>query len=145
MLATQQQLQIVHQAATIVTCAQVWFHLYFFQVYLTLCEANTCNYGDYCSYPEDTTVCNIDSVCYTEGTINPSNLCQSCSLTNRNQWTSKTCDDDGLSCTSDYCESSSGQCLHVLQASYCNIGSVCYSEGTTNPSNEVCDFQISVV
>src|SRR5262249_34062793 len=42
------------------------------------------------------------------------------------------CTDDGLSCTTDVCQS--GSCTHALQANTCAIAGVCYTFGAFNPS-----------
>jgi len=45
--------------------------------------------------------------------------------------------DDGLSCTTDSCDS--GGCNNVLNQGFCVINGSCYSDGALNPQNE-CEF-----
>lgn len=49
---------------------------------------------------------------------------------------------DGLSCTSDSCDSISGQCTHQLNSGRCLIGGDCYDDGDGHP-NDPCAMCIS--
>lgn len=83
--------------------------------------------------------CLIAGNCYTNGTVNVANECQSCDTSVSNTaWTnlssSTSCTSDGLSCTTDACNGA-GTCAHTLQSSSCLISGVCYTNTTANPSN----------
>ena len=84
--------------------------------------------------------CSIDGACYAANARNPSNSCQQCVPgTSKLQWTSiapgAACTDDGLTCTTDTCDSSV-TCQHTLIASKCLISGTCYDSGVPNPAQE---------
>lgn len=51
-----------------------------------------------------------------------------------------TCD-DGLSCTADRCDTTTGRCVHTGVAGVCNVDGTCVVDGTPNPVNpcQVCN------
>ena len=129
------------------------------------CTLNICREDD-CWYPIDDEHCIINNECIAEGTINPSNPCQSCipaiSKTSWSNEDSLNCNDgdsctrddhcssgtclgtnyecsDGLSCTLDVC-SGNGTCMYILQESKCLINGVCYNRYDDNQGNpcQVC-------
>ena len=108
--------------------------------------------------------CRIDSTCYQNGAVSPTNACQRCDASRPTTWTNepatKACDDhngcsptsycngggacvgdtscsDGISCTDDACVSIFGSqvCLNPVSAGKCRIDGQCYSSGTTQSGN----------
>lgn len=55
--------------------------------------------------------------------------------------------DDGLPCTSDSCNSITGECQHVLNGGWCYIGGVCYGDYIENPlcPCQVCNASYSTI
>ncbi|MCK4659564.1 MAG: hypothetical protein KAV82_08595, partial [Phycisphaerae bacterium] len=68
---------------------------------------------------EDGEYCTVDDECY-EG------LCDG---------SARDCG-DGLDCTTDTCDDVSDSCAHTLDAGYCLIADICYSDGQENPANQ---------
>ncbi|MFT7582757.1 MAG: hypothetical protein ACI9MR_004440, partial [Myxococcota bacterium] len=122
-----------------------------------LCTASGCNNT---GVPVGT--CRIGGTCYTEGTPNPSNVCESCSRSSAQQaWSPRpstvSCSDnnrctsgdscngsgdcvagpgcsDGLSCTSDVCNPAIG-CTYPTVSNRCKINDACYNNNETRPGN----------
>ena len=92
--------------------------------------------------------CFINGQCVDEGADNPDNNCQMCnSAISDTSWTDKSdgtgCDpEDGLSCTSGFCDS--GSCVAEIDSG-CLIDGACYADGDENPTNEcqVCSSTVS--
>lgn len=113
--------------------------------------------ADMCTHMASTSNCNIGGNCVANGVVNPNNSCQVCDPSaSSSQWTNlgedapcsdgnactvgdacnasatcvpgaaKSCD-DSLSCTTDSCNTSTGQCLNTLANNRCLIGNVCYN------------------
>ena len=130
------------------------------------CTADSCNEGaDRCDNTPTAGNCAIGGVCYTDGTVNPANVCQACDTgASQVAWTpvaagtacddglfctdGDTCDgagaclggaphvcDDGLDCTADRCDEGADRCDNTPTAGNCAIGGVCYPDGTVNPAN----------
>ncbi|GMV43126.1 MAG: hypothetical protein AMXMBFR64_48420 [Myxococcales bacterium] len=126
------------------------------------CTSDACNGSGGCTNTLIGGNCLIAGVCYANGAVNPSNSCQACITgTSTTAWSPRTgvaCTDgnactysdlcnssgvcagtgyscnDGKACTTDSCNGAGG-CNYALQAGYCDIGNVCYTNGTSNPSN----------
>ncbi|MCK4660254.1 MAG: hypothetical protein KAV82_12095, partial [Phycisphaerae bacterium] len=87
-----------------------------------VCLPNHAANGTLC---EDGEYCTVDDECY-EG------LCDG---------SARDCG-DGLDCTTDTCDEVGDSCVHTLDAGYCLIEDVCYSDGQANPANDCqyCDI-----
>lgn len=119
------------------------------------------------------TGCLIDGVCVSEGARNPANQCEECrGSRSREGWTlavGAVCDDgrvctiddtcqldgmcggtpnpcnDGLSCTSDSCNTTTDTCVNAVQSGFCAVNdgasSTCYASGTGAAGNTcaLCD------
>lgn len=104
------------------------------------CTGDVCNSAGTCTHPITAGYCLISSVCYSNGTLSPSNPCQSCqSAVTQTAWSNlasgTACPNDGISCTLDQCNGS-GTCAHPLAPNYCYIGGACYANNANNPANE---------
>lgn len=87
-------------------------------------------------------VCNIGGTRYTEGEVNPDNICQHChTATSREAWSARIagtpCADEGLACTADVCDGS-GTCGHPV-ATGCLIDDACIATGALDPVNDCRD------
>ena len=126
------------------------------------CTSDSCNGSGGCTNSLISGNCLIGGVCYANGTVNSGNSCQACTTaTSTTAWTARTnvaCNDgnvcthtdkcnasaacvgtgyscnDGKVCTTDTCDGGGG-CSYSLLGGYCDISNVCYTNGTTNPSN----------
>ena len=79
------------------------------------CTVDSCDGLGTCLHPVDSGMCAIDNACWTDGTPNPANPCEICSIADsQTVWTplpDNTSCDDGLFCTgTDTCLA--GLCLH---------------------------------
>jgi hypothetical protein len=128
------------------------------------CSAGVCNEAtDTCS--QVVPGCDIGGTCYAAGTPNPINSCQICDPNvNVNLWTQKplnsscsdgffcttndkcnalglcagtalSCQNDGLSCTTETCNELRQTCEPLLAAATCLIGNQCVSGNAVNPDN----------
>ncbi|HSA32286.1 MAG TPA: DUF4215 domain-containing protein [bacterium] len=87
-------------------------------------------------------VCNINGMRYTEGEVDPDNICQYChTATSREAWTGRItgtpCADEGLACTADVCDGA-GNCGHPV-ATGCLIDDTCVATGALDPDNDCRD------
>ena len=122
------------------------------------CTSDMCT-GGMCSNPIIAVNCVISSACYAAGARNPANSCQECDPSRSTMaWSPRTggCDDgaaagcgscagttcttartcnDGLGCTVDACNDTTGACTVTPSAGSCVIAGVCYADGTVNPTN----------
>ena len=96
------------------------------------CTTDSCQDGG-CSHALVAGSCLIDGACWADGAGNPSNACQKCDPEqSSNSWTSFVCN-DGLACTSDFCQSGGG-CGANVNPGTCAIDGACWSNGAGNPS-----------
>jgi len=130
------------------------------------CTDDVCDTDSHlCMYNLMDGYCLIGGVCYTDGTLNPANECESCQyLLQTDRWTGlpagspcddglfctedqacdgdgrcvgvgNPCDDDGVICTDTVCNEATDSCLHPIADGYCYIGGVCYNDGDINPAD----------
>ncbi len=127
------------------------------------CTGDSCDEAQArCENAVDAGWCLIDGSCRADSAINPDNACQECrAAVDQAGWTdddSNSCDDgdwctvsdacqagsclgsarncdDGLSCTSDSCNTVDERCDNALQADACLIGGGCLAAGAANPDN----------
>lgn len=104
------------------------------------CTGDVCDAAGVCTHPINPNNCLISSVCYINGTVNPSNPCTSCQSTvTQTAWSNlgagTACPNDGVSCTLDQCNGA-GTCAHPLAPNFCYIGGQCYANNAPNPANE---------
>lgn len=102
------------------------------------CTADLCTAKHVCSNMLLPGYCLVAGKCHFNGTTNPKNSCQICSIKNSTKaWTTRAngspCYADKTTCTDDVCKS--GQCLHPVKANWCLIGSACHIKGKWNPKN----------
>ncbi len=124
------------------------------------CTVDTCDGLGGCVHTPQN-ACVIGGVCYAAGATKPGEPCQTCNpAVSTSAWTAgsgASCDDgnlctyndkcvsgvcvgtskpcnDSLTCTDDVCDGNGG-CSFPIKANHCLIGGVCYTNGTSNPSN----------
>ena len=69
--------------------------------------------------------CLIDGECYADEDVNPTNLCESCDISQSTTgWTTKTCDDLN-ECTDDSCNPATGDCQNIDNTDPCDDGYAC--------------------
>ncbi len=129
---------------------------------VTACDEAT----DSCGSSIMTGTCAIESTCFADGALRPTNACQACTaMTSQTAWTARTgstCDDglyctnpdsctaagtcsgtprncdDGKACTTDTCDEMAATCFHPLQAGNCLIADTCYANGVPEgPSGDL--------
>jgi len=95
-----------------------------------LCTDDSCGAGNLCvntpdnsNNPNDGLYCNGVEVACENGEI----IVDGGSIPN--------CD-DGKTCTTDSCNEAGDNCQYLVNSNTCFISSVCYSEGTLNPTNQ---------
>lgn len=128
-----------------------------------LAEGSACGTAKLCSVGQCVSGCVIGGTFFPDGTVNPSNPCEVCSVAaSPSAWTARAaaCADDGNPCTDDVCAARA--CVHPVKpdATSCGAGAVCvngscgaqcliagasWSNGATNPANgcERCQSTVS--
>jgi hypothetical protein len=104
------------------------------------CTVDSCDGDGGCGTELKEDYCLIDGKCVAGGEYQPGQEgCGQCAPEkSTDDWTPATdetpCDDDGLDCTSDLCQT--GTCDHALLPGNCLIDGKCRKTGATNPLND---------
>lgn len=106
-----------------------------------LCTDDECDGDGGCTHSLTAGNCLIGGDCVADGEENPLNECELClSSSSTSGWSPKTagafCDDDGLVCTQDLCDSA-GNCVHdEAESGFCYISDGCFVFGDRAAYNE---------